>query len=88
MESYACSTWKHILSNEPNSPSGRLRIKRLGKDWSQVSKSRIKADLERSSRTSSIVEYLYGFGRCVCKGGDSSGDDDDEEAIVRKRGGV
>ncbi len=33
------------------------------------------------------MEYLYGFGGCVCKEGDSSGDEE-EEAIVEERGGV
>lgn len=58
-------------------------MKRLDTDWSRAGKRWIKAHLERSSRTSSIVEYLYGFGGWVCKGGDNSGDEEEEEAIVR-----
>ena len=34
IETYACSTWKHIRSSDASSSSGRLRIKRLFlEDW-------------------------------------------------------
>jgi hypothetical protein len=61
-----------------------LRIKRL--EWKLIiaGDSKVQAHLERSSRTSSIVAYLYGFGGCVWERGDNSGDEDEDEAMMKR----
>jgi hypothetical protein len=31
-----------------------------------------------------MVEYLYGFGGCVCEDGDNSGDEEEDDAMAKE----